>query len=97
MSTTRISAADPKDPGAKKSDVDLKKLDAEKIVNEQDQQKINNAQRNPETKETAEEAASPEIFENTNADLTEKVSDEPEHVTPETLEDERKQRAGINP
>ena len=84
------------DPGLKKNDGYSKQVSPEKIVNEQDQNKVSNNQANPQSKEPVEENLKPELSENSNTELSDKATEESEHVTPETLEEERKHQAGIN-
>ena len=85
-----------KDPGPKKNDGYSKQISPEQIVNEQDQNKVSNTQANPQTKETGEENSKPLVSDNNNAELSEKATEESEHITPETLEEDRKHQAGIN-
>lgn len=90
------SANPGKDPGPKKNDGYSKQISPEKIVNEQDQDKVSNGQPNQVTKEAAEEASTSPVIENLDAGLADKATEESEHVTQETLEEDRKHQAGIN-
>jgi hypothetical protein len=90
------SANPGKDPGPKKNDGALKQISADKIVNEQDQDKVSNGQSNRETKEAGEEASTSAVREHVDAELSDKATEESEHVTPETLEEDRKHQAGLN-
>ncbi|HTE24937.1 hypothetical protein [Flavitalea sp.] len=85
-----------KDPGSKKNDGYSKQVAPEKIVNEQDQDKISNNQRSPVTAEQSEETSKPEVIENPDGELSDKATEESEHITPETLEEDRKHQSGIN-
>ena len=91
-----------KDPGLKKNDGYSKQVSPEKIVNEQDQNKVSNNQANPQTKEPGEDNPKPEVsdnieaLDNNNTELSDKATEEAEHVTQETLEEDRKHQAGIN-
>jgi hypothetical protein len=84
------------DPGNKKNDGYSKQISPEKIVNEQDQNKVNNNPAVPETKEPGDELFKPGTIENMDGDLSDKATEESEHVTQETIEEDRKHRSGIN-
>jgi hypothetical protein len=85
-----------KDPGPKKNDGYSKQISPEKIVNEQDQEKVSNGQPATQSKEPAEEVSKPGVLEYLDAELSDKATEESEHVTQETLEEDRKHRSGIN-
>jgi hypothetical protein len=96
------------DPGKKKNDGYSKQMTAEKIVNGQEQTHIANAQTNAEDDEDisdgreadgtiASESEKVQVVEDLNEQLSERVTEEPEHITDESIEEDRKQKAGINP
>jgi len=95
-------------PGEKKSaDGYSKQITPEKIVNEQDQEKVSNAPGMPDTNvESSTDATKNQATENapnssekdhSNEHLSERVTEEADHITEETKEEDRKQEAGINP
>ena len=97
------SSSNLKDPGRKKpTDAYTSEQTADKIVNEEDQAVVSNSQ--PENApDSADRDAADQGEENTRPDaLTNSASIEDsshhtEAATPELLEEERKEDAGINP
>jgi hypothetical protein len=85
-----------KDPGQKKNDGYSKQVKPEKIVNEQDQDKVSNMQGIPASSEQNDAEPKQEVIENVESHLSDKATEESEHVTPETLEEDRKHSAGLN-
>jgi len=94
------------DPGKKKgTDGYSKQITPGKIVNEQDQEKIGNTQGTIDVDSAATQEETPGNEKDsdqteelhTNQHLSEKITEEAEHVTDETIEEDRKQEAGINP
>ena len=90
-----------KDPGRKKpNDAYTSEQNADKIVNEEDQSQVSNAQQTENTNDAGqggadEDKISPDVL--TNPASIEDASHHPESATPELIEEERKEEAGINP
>jgi hypothetical protein len=98
MPASILSTPDPgpKKPGDSDGGPASKKIinEQEKIVNEQEQAKVSNAQQ-PVNGESSDENDQRDVL--INPAFIDDASHHPETVTPELIEEERKEESGINP